>query len=1008
MRSRAIERTKGFLALTAVFVALVGPPIALVRFVGNPLPTGIPSWQEIVDGLSRGGVSDRTLVDVLAVLAWIIWVQLAAALLAETVAVARGRQVTALPVLPGMQPLAARWLTAALLLLAPLVPSQSAAATKSDRLSIAARDLAGASQVVDHPAGQPVPPAEVSPRAATERAQRRLAEYVVQRHDSFWDIAERFIGDPFRWREIRDLNVGRPQPNGETVEADSDLIRPGWRLLVPATEPVAPVTTGATVGERTVGPGDHLWELAEDTVGAHLGRPASDAEVRPYWQLLLDLNRDVLVDPANPSLVFAGQVLRLPPLPTPATPPPPTTQEPSLPAPPPPTPVTPAEPAETSEALAPEDEPAPTSTAAPPAVPTSVAATPTVPPSVDDRDAGQAPGGADEGDAGVTRAVPGLLGVAGAGIAVGIAATVRRRRQQRLARAPAGFAPPPMPGELNELRTEVGLAADTDASSDLHRAMAAIATHVSATRGISRRRPRLVQVSPGRVEVLLDEPALPAPPEWGPEASGAVWSCSRPLPVVNADAACPALVTIGSDDGNDVLLDLESAGLVTISSDEPEHAVSLLRSLVLELEHSSLADAVALVVVGDIDHLDSERVRHVPSWDDVAHDALAWAHQSLQVLAAHRLPTAFAARGAGRVLDGTAPMVVISTRAPTAETFKTFCSLAGEGAAVCAVVVGDDSIAGATHVRIDGDTVTIPALGLACRAQGIAADAIEAVGELLAAAEQPPQPMKLFDERDVIQPEPSSDSYQDPPWNILVRVLGEIRVVGGHKPLTPRQSGMLTFVALHDPCSVDRIEEAIWPAPMDSRRKQVHNTASRIRSALGPEHLPAAADSEYRVGPRVRTDLDLLRRRATYADTQPPALAIETLHGALELVEGPAFSFRNADRSSFVWVDLEHWTSETEARVVEIAWRLWHLCTEQGDTDGAIWAARRGLLASPGNTDLTDALMRGYLAAGDRSAAEEVFMSHAKALDELDQDDPAPSTLELWEGLREGREPSRS
>jgi hypothetical protein len=51
--------------------------------------------------------------------------------------------------------------------------------------------------------------------------------------------------------------------------------------------------------------------------------------------------------------------------------------------------------------------------------------------------------------------------------------------------------------------------------------------------------------------------------------------------------------------------------------------------------------------------------------------------------------------------------------------------------------------------------------------------------------------------------------------------------------------------------------------------------------------------------------------------------------------------------------------------------------------------------------------MRAYLAAGDRSAAEEVFMSYAKALDELDQDDP-PSTLKLWEDLQEGSEPSRS
>jgi hypothetical protein len=100
-----------------------------------------------------------------------------------------------------------------------------------------------------------------------------------------------------------------------------------------------------------------------------------------------------------------------------------------------------------------------------------------------------------------------------------------------------------------------------------------------------------------------------------------------------------------------------------------------------------------------------------------------------------------------------------------------------------------------------------------------------------------------------------------------------------------------------------------------------------------------------------------------------------------------------------VWVDLEHWVADTEAKVVEVAWKLWHLCTEAGDTNGAIWAARQGLLASPANTELTDALMRGYLASGDRSAAEQVYESHVKALDQLDLDEVASTTYQLWEEM---------
>jgi hypothetical protein len=124
------------------------------------------------------------------------------------------------------------------------------------------------------------------------------------------------------------------------------------------------------------------------------------------------------------------------------------------------------------------------------------------------------------------------------------------------------------------------------------------------------------------------------------------------------------------------------------------------------------------------------------------------------------------------------------------------------------------------------------------------------------------------------------------------------------------------------------------------------------------------------------------------------------LRGALELIEAPPFRYRNADRASFGWVDLEHWIATTEAKVVEVAWRLWRLCTDAGDADGAIWAAARGLTASPTNVELTEALMRAYVAGGDRSVAEDVFVSHAKAIDELDGDEPAVSTFELWEELR--------
>jgi len=63
-------------------------------------------------------------------------------------------------------------------------------------------------------------------------------------------------------------------------------------------------------------PGDHLWSVAAHTLSAHLGRIATDDEVDPYWRAVVKLNRSSLVNPNDPDLVFSGQVIELPPLPS--------------------------------------------------------------------------------------------------------------------------------------------------------------------------------------------------------------------------------------------------------------------------------------------------------------------------------------------------------------------------------------------------------------------------------------------------------------------------------------------------------------------------------------------------------------------------------------------------------------------------------------------------------------------------------------------------------------------
>ena len=81
----------------------------------------------------------------------------------------------------------------------------------------------------------------------------------------------------------------------------------------PRTPPKAPDAPPPPIAaeEVVVARGDSFWSLAVEAVAAS-SRPAS---VDAYWRRLVELNRPRLVDPANPDLLYPGQVLVLPPMP---------------------------------------------------------------------------------------------------------------------------------------------------------------------------------------------------------------------------------------------------------------------------------------------------------------------------------------------------------------------------------------------------------------------------------------------------------------------------------------------------------------------------------------------------------------------------------------------------------------------------------------------------------------------------------------------------------------------
>jgi hypothetical protein len=107
MMRHANTLNRGLISLTLAVLFMVAIPVGLITYVGWPLPTSLPSFDGIQLAL-RSGIDPQLLINVLAVIVWITWIQLAIALATETLAAVRGRTARRLPVLPGLQPAAAQ------------------------------------------------------------------------------------------------------------------------------------------------------------------------------------------------------------------------------------------------------------------------------------------------------------------------------------------------------------------------------------------------------------------------------------------------------------------------------------------------------------------------------------------------------------------------------------------------------------------------------------------------------------------------------------------------------------------------------------------------------------------------------------------------------------------------------------------------------------------------------------------------------------------------------------
>ncbi|MDH3261268.1 MAG: LysM peptidoglycan-binding domain-containing protein, partial [Acidimicrobiia bacterium] len=303
---------RGVGALIIGVVFIIGVPTGLVAYVGWPLPTSLPTLDQIQLAF-RSGIDPQLLINALAVVVWIVWVQLVTVLMAESVAAVRGRTARRLPVLPGLQPAVAQLVAAVTLAAATLGPLRAVPATATPLP--AEFTLASIYPAVD--LGKETSRPGWAESTQPQKAGSHRSTYQVKRHDTLWSIAETVVGDGRRWKEIRALNEGRAMPDGHRFTETTSDLTPGWLLVLP-DDASTPNNDDAKAAARVVSvePGDNFWTIAETTLATAWGRPPTESETSEYWRRLVDTNRQHLAPPYDSDLIYPDQRFELPPIPT--------------------------------------------------------------------------------------------------------------------------------------------------------------------------------------------------------------------------------------------------------------------------------------------------------------------------------------------------------------------------------------------------------------------------------------------------------------------------------------------------------------------------------------------------------------------------------------------------------------------------------------------------------------------------------------------------------------------
>ena len=628
MRSRTRTVLGGLAALVALLLALVAIPLGLYHFAGNPIPSQLPSLDQIREALSRPD-DGTNLVAALKVIGWLAWAAAAICIIFEFASQLRGARAPRIPIAGNM--------VAAVLALTALgvataagpasaLPGSSShiEATRAGITATATATATPSAKATTHttahtttsaaghetakakPAAHPTKTTAASTKTAPAKTAAAPAkapesvrpgsyapahsQAVVRTGDTLSKIAQREYGNANLWPQLFGANQGQRQPDRRTL-TNPNRIYTGWQLTLPTI-----TIPGATPADADPAP-----DAPAPAAPAPEGAAAAPAPA-PGGASTSPIAPQVPQSTTTPSSTMAPSTA-----PAQAAPP-----------------AAPAAPATAAAAV-----PIPASASAPSdATSSNTASTPapaTTSPATAAAGSSAAALNATSSTIVDSRILFGLGGLAATG-ALGLL-MLRRARQSTRRRPGQRIALPAGPAAVAEAQLRV--AADPLTAAHLDLALRTIA-HQAAQEQRTLPPVRAARITPDTLELYLtdDQDTLPAPFAADPDIPAA-WTLDRDQIDELVDAATaaatpapyPTLVTLGHDENEAyLLLNLEEIGSLTITGDtDVSHAV--LTALAVELIGSDWSDDVRVTLAGVLpelaDALASDRVNYVDELGEI-------------------------------------------------------------------------------------------------------------------------------------------------------------------------------------------------------------------------------------------------------------------------------------------------------------------------------------------------------------------------------------------------------